>query len=138
MHVNSFASRYNLTHDQIKFLEKIQGVTLPAPVEQDLKSELPAVWKFSGCFPFNSIYLPFDLAREHSQNLNNFGYDVFGLILPYPGFDDALDFVVLNQKYLHLFNVGGTTQSVSGTVNEVAFTNVEVYPKKRTVLILST
>jgi len=98
------------------------------------ESNSPALWVFSGCYPYRPSLKTFDLAREYHQNIINFKDDILGLLLPYTGFDYPANERALslnsNQKFLHLFNTGDTDKRISGIVDGIAFTTTIPYGKK--------
>ena|GEM_PF-1995999 len=104
--------------------------------EEHLQPEFTPIWKFSGCYPFNSSFLPFDLAFNYQIKLLDFKDDIVGLILPYShGFDDNSlmglnPLLNSNVKFLHLFNLGDTEKKISRIVDGIAFT-VRIPFKKR-------
>lgn len=51
-----------------------------------------------GYYPYRSIWLPFDVARETKQKLINFGNAIFGVILSYPD-DRDNDHFKLDPQY---------------------------------------
>lgn len=103
------------------------------------KAKFEPFWKLSGFYYLG--FNPIDLAIEKNLPIHNLQNHVIGLILPYPhGFDDQpfMGITRLDLRFLHLFNAGETPKTVSGEVDGMAFTNVEIPAHKRIVLINSS
>lgn len=99
-------------------------------------------WRFGGSYPCTSPLIPINLAKKYNIKLYDLRKDIVGLILPYQyGFDEDyepfMSSFLPKHDYLHLFNSGKSTQKISGNINDLSFSDIEVFSGRRIILLSS-